>query len=182
MQEIICVLDMSGSMMPVENDAVGGFNQFLKDQKEIKEEANLTVFWFDDKFKVGYEGNLKEMEPLKEWPIGGMTALTDAIGKSFSHVADRFHKEKPEKVVMAILTDGFENASKEFTKTLVAKLIADHKEKYGWTVIFLAADQDAWNVSKTYNVGKGSTYSYDSANTRQGFGLMSTATGAARVK
>ena len=106
--EIICVLDKSGSMEMVATDARGGFNQFIKDQQKIGE-ANLTLIWFDHAFSVGYEGKLSEMKPIDEWPIGGMTALRDAIGFTFAHVKPRFTIESPEKVILAILTDGHEN-------------------------------------------------------------------------
>jgi hypothetical protein len=169
MQEIICVLDKSGSMHSVATDAVGGFNAFLKAQKEVPIPANITVCWFDDGFKVGYEGDLKSAPDVSSWPNGGMTALFDAIGKAFKHTGDRFAKENPEKVILAILTDGFENASKEFSKDTVANLIKEHREKYGWEVVFLAADQDAWELGAQLNISAGSTYSYSSKDTTRGF-------------
>lgn len=168
MQEIICVLDKSGSMQSVRNDAVEGFNAFIEEQQKIGD-ANLTVVWFDHGFEVGYEGKLSEMKTLESWPSGGMTALTDAIGKTFNHVQDRFSMESPEKVIMAILTDGEENSSKEFDNKAVSELITEHQTKYGWNVIFLAADQDAWSVAQHYGILKENAISYASADTRAAF-------------
>lgn len=173
-QEIICLLDKSGSMDSVKEDAKGGFNTFLKDQKKLGE-ANLTVIWFDHSFKVEYEGLLSKMKPIKEWPVEGMTALHDAIGKTFEHVSPRFSKESPEKVILAILTDGAENSSRSFSKEDVAELIKHHQEKYGWTVIFLAADQDAWATAEGLNIQQGNAFSYSSANTVDGLALYSSA-------
>lgn len=180
MQEIICVLDKSGSMQTVAGDAVGGFNKFLADQQAVGN-ANLTVIWFDDKFTVGFEGKIAEMQPLQSWPSGGSTALTDSIGKTFGHVKDRFSREKPEKVIMAILTDGEENASREFTKEKVADLIKEHQEKYAWDVIFLAADQDAWSVAKDYAIKQSNAFSYASAQTQDAFGLYSASVTRSRT-
>jgi uncharacterized protein YegL len=180
MQEIICVLDRSGSMQTVKTDAVAGFNRFLSDQQKLGE-ANLTLVWFDDSFDVSYEGHLSEARQLNLWPNGGFTALTDAIGKTFSHVRERFNKEKPEKVILAILTDGQENASREFSKQHVADLIKEHQEKYNWTVIFLGADQDVWTVAQQYSIRKENAFEYCSADTLRGFGTLSSAVYNARV-
>jgi Mg-chelatase subunit ChlD len=175
MQEIVCVLDKSGSMQSVKSDAVGGFNKFIYDQKEIGR-ANLTLIWFDDSFEVSYEGDLDMFNEVKSWPNGGMTALTDAIGKTFNHVRERFTNESPEKVILCILTDGEENASKEFTSEAVKKLIEEHQSKYGWSVVFLAADQDAWAAGGKYGINKNLCVNYDSQNTIGGFESMTNIT------
>lgn len=180
MQEIICVLDKSGSMQLKANDAVGGFNKFLQDQKAIGE-AKLTVVWFSDKFEVGYEGRLSEAQEIVSWPNGGSTAMYDAIGKTFSHVGPRFSKESPAKVIMAILTDGEENASREFGAEKVAALVKEHQEKYGWTIIYLAADQDAWKAAQQIGILKANTASYSSSNTRGGLADYSHMVTNARV-
>lgn len=181
MQEIICVLDKSGSMQATGSDAVGGFNKFLRDQKLIGE-ANLTVVWFSDKFEVGYEGKLSEMKEITSWPSGGWTAMYDAIGKTFNHVGPRFSKESPEKVVMAILTDGLENASSEFTALSISNLVKEHQDKYGWTVIYLAADQDAWAAAKQIGIAQVNTVSYSSNNTRDGFDSYTKLVSSARIQ
>lgn len=171
-EEIICVLDMSGSMYSVADDALGGFQEFIKEQKTLGD-PNITVIWFDHSFEVGYEGKLADFSAPNEWPANGMTALNDAIGKAFNHVSKRFDEEKPERVTMAILTDGEENNSKEFTKTMVGDLIKDHQDNYGWDVIFLAADQDAFLVAKDYNIKEHNAINYSSADTGSGFADLS---------
>ena len=171
-EEIICILDMSGSMYEARHDALGGFNKFIEDQKTIGD-PNITVVWFDDTWELGYEGKLADMPEQRIWPINGMTALNDAIGKTFKHVAERFEKEKPDTVIMAILTDGEENDSTEFTKKVIADLIKEHQDKYGWEVIFLAADQDAWEVAKGYNINAINAINYSSNDTRKGFSTFS---------
>ena len=179
-EEIICVLDKSGSMGIVADDALGGFKEFIKEQKTLGD-PNITVIWFDDEFEVGYEGKLADMPDPTQWPVRGLTALNDAIGKAFAHVAERFSKESPEQVTMAILTDGEENDSKEYTTESVGKLIKEHQDKYGWDVIFLAADQDAWAVAQHYNIKKANAINYTSDNTIGGFADMSRTVFASRV-
>lgn len=181
MQEIICVLDKSGSMQSCRDDAVSGFNAFLKDQQAVDTPANLTIVWFDSIPHVGYEGPLAEAGSLMLWPPGGSTALYDAIGRTFAHVKQRFTEEKPEKVILAILTDGLENTSRDYSQQAVADLIKEHQDKYGWEVIFLAADQDAWATASGLNISQQNSYTYDSNNTAGGFATYSAAVTRARV-
>lgn len=181
MQEIICLLDKSGSMASVSLEATKGINDFIKEQQKIGD-ANINLFWFDDDFEIAYVGPIKQITPIERWPYGGMTALNDAIGKTFSHVRERFSKEKPEKVVFAILTDGFENASKEFTLDMCAALIKEHQDKYGWEVIYIAADQDAWATAQKLNVRRDNAINYSSVNTYSGMMVMSGSVANARKK
>ena len=179
-EEILCVLDASGSMISVASDAIEGFQSFIKKQKEIGE-AKLTVVWFDDGWDLAYEGNLTDYEVPKTWPTGGMTALHDAIGKTFKHVKDRFSQEKPDKVIMAVLTDGYENDSHEFTKENITELIKDHESKYGWQVVFLAADQDAVAEGAAMGMQACNAINYTAGNTRKGFDSLTVAVSSYRA-
>ncbi len=181
MEELIVVLDISGSMKEKAKEAKIGFNQFIQEQKKVGD-ANLTVIFFDDRFDVMYEGRLSQYPPLFTYPWRGMTRLLDAIGKTFEHVRDRFTREKPGKVTLAVLTDGFENDSRVFTTETVADLIKEHREKYGWSVVFLAADQDAWDTAQHLNIGRHETHSYDSVDTVKGFGTFSHAVTESRTR
>lgn len=180
-EEIICILDKSGSMHAVADDAVNGFNAFLEDQKKLGGDAGLTVVWFDSNATLGYQGPLKDMQPLHAWPQGSFTALLDAIGKTFALVKNRFTVEKPDKVIMAILTDGLENGSHEFTWKLISEMIQHHQEKYGWHVIYLGADQDAWSVGQLLGVKQENAVNYASANTVSGFADYSASVTRART-
>ena len=164
MQEIICILDKSGSMAHIADDAKGGFNKFLEDQKELGD-ANMTLVFFDHEWEVRYSGPLSKCDGLLKWPNGGATALYDAIGHTMKFVASRFAKEKPEKVIMAILTDGQENSSQKYNAAMINTLITEHQEKYGWDVIFLASNQDAWQAASKIGIHANMTYQYDQVAT-----------------
>ena len=168
MQEIICILDGSGSMSTVADEAMNGFNQFLKDQQAIGE-ANLTLVWFDTGYDVAYEGRLSEAQPLTSWRTGSWTALNDAIGKTFAQVKERFTREKPEKVILAIQTDGMENASKEFTLQMVKNLIQEHENKYGWTVIYLGAGLKSASQAQSLGIGLQNIHVYEPVKTKAAF-------------
>ena len=53
--DIICILDRSGSMNSIQNDAIGGFNSFLKEQKEIEGDARITMVLFDHEYQLLYK-------------------------------------------------------------------------------------------------------------------------------
>jgi hypothetical protein len=162
---IICILDRSGSMSSIIGDSIGGFNTFLKEQKKLPDEATITVALFDDKYDLLYDNvDIKKAEELTEktWMPRGMTALYDAIGKTISNEKANFVKlgdEKPAKVLVCIVTDGLENASKEYNKDNIKKLIKQCEEE-DWNFIYLAANQDAMTVGSGFGISTSNTYTY----------------------
>lgn len=148
--EIICIIDKSGSMGLIKTDAIGGFNEFLKAQKEVPGEALMTVVLFDTDYKFLVEGkNIQDVEPLNErtYVPGGMTALLDAIGKTIDKAAERItsitDENKPGKVIVSILTDGQENSSREYSRKQIFDKIKHQADVEKWQFLFLAANQDA---------------------------------------
>lgn len=128
--EIICVIDRSGSMESIRSDAIGGFNRFLADQQEPEDPARLTMVLFDDQYDVAYNGmDIHNVPPLttRTFVPRGMTALLDAIGKTLNTVSARLAEipaeDRPEKIIVAILTDGHENASREFSLPVIRKSV-----------------------------------------------------------
>lgn len=163
--QIICILDRSGSMSSIMKDSIGGFNTFLEQQRELPDEATLTVALFDDKYELLYDDvDIKKVKNItdKEWYPRGVTALHDAIGKTINTVKANHKKlgvEAPAKVLCVIVTDGFENASEEYTQRDVRKLIKKC-EKDDWNFMYLAANQDAFAVGSSFGVSAGNTYNY----------------------
>jgi len=163
--QIICILDRSGSMSSIMSDSIGGFNTFLKQQKELPDEATLTVALFDDKYELLYDDvDIKEVKDIttKEWYPRGVTALYDAIGKTINNVKanhTRLGSERPAKVLVCIVTDGYENASKEYCLNDIEKLIKKC-ERDDWNFIYLAANQDAFDVGQSFGISGGNTFTY----------------------
>ena len=162
---IICILDRSGSMSSIMDDSIGGFNTFLKQQKELPDEATITIALFDDKYELIYDNvDIKKAKELTsaEWYPRGMTALYDAIGKTINTEKANFAKlgdNKPNKVLVCIVTDGYENSSREFNVDDIKSLIKDC-EKQDWNFIYLAANQDAFDVGSSFGVSAGNTFTY----------------------
>lgn len=164
---IICVLDSSGSMSSIMSDSIGGFNTFLKQQKELPDEATITVALFDshNNYQILYDNvDIKEAKDLtsKEWYPRGMTALYDAIGKTINadkSRLERLGREAPAKVLVCVVTDGQENDSEEYKLEDIKKLIKSC-EKQDWNFIYLAANQDAFVVGTSFGISAGNTHTY----------------------
>jgi hypothetical protein len=148
--EIAYVLDRSGSMASLASDAIGGFNSFLSSQKQLPGRANFTLVLFDHEYLVPHKGvDIQRVPELNEqsYVPRGQTALLDAVGRTIDELGARLaampEAQRPAKVIVAIFTDGFENASRVYTTERLAASIKHQQEKYNWEFLFLAANQDA---------------------------------------
>lgn len=148
--EIAYILDRSGSMQPMQEPAVAAFNDFLKVQLEVPGEARLTLVQFDDCYEVPVAAlRLQEVPQLTAatYTPRGSTALLDAIGRTLKDLDIRLQKlpaaHQPAKVILAIFTDGEENASTEYSAKHISDLIRLYRDTKGWEFLFLAANQDA---------------------------------------
>ena len=157
--ELVFILDRSGSMAGLENDTIGGFNGMLEKQKKQDGEANVTTVLFDDRYEMIHDRfPIHAVQPLtdKEYYVRGSTALLDAVGRTI-HQAGNIQKYLPadmkaEKVIFVIITDGFENASREYTYDRVSRMIERQKEQYGWEFLFLVANMDAVSEAKKFGI------------------------------
>jgi len=157
--EILCIVDRSGSMSSIADDAIGGFNTFLESQKTADKNGLLTLVLFDHEFTPVYRSIPLEKAPALDrttFVPRGMTALYDAVGRTLSiarsDLLARPADRRPSGVTVAILTDGMENYSQEFTGPMIASLIEDVRKEHGWEFVFLAANQDAMLAAQTMNI------------------------------
>lgn len=171
--EIVAIIDASGSMGPFVYDTIGGFNTFLETQKSLDGEANITIVSFDsvNPHNVLYDGvDVKVCEGLtaKNYIVGAMTPLYDAIGHTIISVGNRLsslpEEERPSKVLFLISTDGEENSSRDFNQIKIKEMIEHQKSKYNWEFVFTAANIDAKAVSG--DVGINCSAAYDQNHTR----------------
>lgn len=175
---IICLLDKSGSMgfNNIIKEARGSVNNFIKSQKE-KElgKATISIHLFDDTYESIYTMSpLKDAKKLtqKDWDAGGLTRLYDGIGMTIKNekklIAELPKKERPDKVLFLITTDGDENNSQEYTSSDQIKKLIKKQEKEGWNFIYTAAGKDAFTAGTTIGVSAGNTLSF--SNTSSGYG------------
>lgn len=165
--EIICVVDRSGSMDTIRDDAIGGFNAFLSEQKKVDKPCKFTYVQFDDQYEVVHNGvDIKNVPLLTAATFvpRGWTALLDAVGRTVNEVGARLsvtpEHERPGKVLFVILTDGHENSSHEFSRERIKEMITHQREKYQWEFIFLAANQDAFTVGSGLGVVRNFNFSH----------------------
>lgn len=167
--EIIFLLDRSGSMGGLEGDTIGGFNAFIENQRKLEGKTLVTGVLFDDHYEVIWNGVEAEKVKLtgEEYYVRGCTALLDAVGKTILDVGYRLTKtdedERPGKVIFVITTDGFENASREFTYGKVKELIKHQQEKYNWEFIFLGANIDAKREADNLGIHCENAFSFEAS-------------------
>lgn len=165
---ITVVLDRSGSMGPIAKDTIGGFNTFLTDQKkDPADEARLTLVQFDHEYNVIHSNMLLADVPeltAETYKPHGNTALLDAIGRTIATTGQTLsampENERPEAVVVVVITDGEENASREYTKAQVAEMVKLQTEVYKWQFLFLGANIDAIQAGAAVGVGYANSMNY----------------------
>jgi hypothetical protein len=173
---IITVFDRSGSMSSIANDMIGGFNAFIKKQRDAKiGECKITFNQFDDIFEQIYKNvDVNDVKDLTSdtYQPRGCTALYDAVGKTVNSVGVDLNalpeNERPEKVLVVVITDGLENASREFDAKKVREMVKHQTEVYNWEFVFLGANIDTWSTGESIGVAGCNTISYASTGVNSG--------------
>jgi len=157
---ISVILDRSGSMEVIRDDTIGGFNNFLEEQKKLPDKATLTLVQFDSQDPHEVVCHFKALAEVRALTAAtfvprAATPLLDALGRGIndleSSIAKLPEKKRPGKVMMVVITDGQENSSREFSKKQVEKMIKDRSEKDDWQFVFLSSDMSA--VSDAHGLG-----------------------------
>jgi len=180
--EIACILDRSGSMGNIIDEAIGGLNKFLDDQKAEDGDANITIALFDDHYDVIYDNvDIQTIPQITRdmYNPRGMTALYDAIGLTMTSIGKRLAKtaeeDRPEKVMIVILTDGQENSSCKYSASKIADMIKHQEETYSWAFVYLASNVDAMATGSAFGMRSINTLSFTSTTegTKSAFDNMS---------
>lgn len=187
--EILFILDRSGSMQSMATAAIAGFNSFLREQAAEPDPARLTLVLFDDQYETPYLSlPLCEILPLDatRYIPRGSTALLDAIGRGIDELGQSLAalpaEQRPASVIVAILTDGEENASTHFKIQDIQKRIRHQTDKYQWNFLFLGANQDAIASAVQLGIhhGNAATYVADASGQDASLGTFSRKTRAIR--
>ena len=185
--EVVFILDRSGSMSGLEGDTIGGFNSMLKKQREEEGDANVTTVLFDDEIEMLHKRvNIKKIKNItsKDYYVRGCTALLDAIGYSINFMINVQEKEERAKNVLFIITtDGYENASKEYSYEKIKKMITYEKERYNWQFLFLGANIDAISTARNFGISEefASNYVSDEVGTQITYEVMNSAISTCRA-
>lgn len=161
--ELILILDKSGSMYNLTSDTIGGFNSMIAKEKEERLPAHVTTVLFDNNTKELYRRRPIALVPQmteKEYIPGGSTALLDAVGNTITTMHNiPAVRMSGTKVLVVIITDGLENASREYNKQTVRRIISDRQEE-GWEFIYLGANIDAVKEAGDIGIGADSAVTY----------------------
>jgi hypothetical protein len=178
--DITIILDRSGSMDSVKSDTIGGFNSFLSEQQKVEGEATLSLVQFDDQYEVVYlDKDINSADKLTDatFQPRGLTALLDAVGRTINSVGQRLaalsEQERPDKVLLVVMTDGFENASREFNAAKIGEMINHQRNNYKWEFMFIGANQDAVLSAKEIGIPAAAalTYAANQEGTQMAFSM-----------
>ena len=167
---VALVLDASGSMGSLRSTTIESLKKFFDGLKSEEDMTLLDVWQFDDEVKHLTDSadlNAGAPQTLENYTIGGCTALYDAICIGIDELGRKFaampEVERPDGVIFAILTDGFENASHTFTRRDVKNRIEHQSAKYSWEFRFLAANQDAITTGRDFGLAAESCATFDAS-------------------
>ena len=144
---LVFVIDKSGSMYSSRDDVTGGFKKTIDEQKANKDgKVTVSLFTFNEKVEQKYLGvDINDIEKFHYSP-DGMTAMNDGICTAIDKVGEWLYEkdkrgaEMPGQTLVVVMTDGMENASKEYTLKQAQDKIKEQTEKYSWQFIYMGTD------------------------------------------
>jgi Mg-chelatase subunit ChlD len=182
------VIDRSGSMQSTASDVVGSVKQLIGEQKKNSGKASLTVTQFDHAYEVIHDfKDIQEVDEelfAKAYAPRGSTALLDAIGRTVIGLTQKLdslaEEDKPKRVIIAIITDGLENASTEFNITQIKEMIKE-EEALGWDCMFIGATLDTIDIAKNFGFSAHKTAVYETAKFSNSMQLINEQVSKARL-
>lgn len=160
---LLIVLDRSGSMGSIRDDMVGGLEQLLRTHATEPGLLRVDIVTFDDQIEVTHHF-ADPTDVSVDLVPRGMTALHDAMGYAINgfgaQLAALPEHARPGNVQVIVVTDGYENASKEYTAEAVRQLVVEQTETFGWDFVFLGADQDAVLTAGALGIAAGKAMTY----------------------
>lgn len=180
------LLDETGSMSGHKAATISGFRSFLGEQRAAQGSALLTLTKFDTYggFQTPYvDLDVNLVLPLTDEtfrPNGG-TNLRDALGSRVRALEERIAswQEKPQ-VLVVLLTDGEDNASREYSEPQVRDMIAA-KEAQGWTFVYLGSDANALNNASRLGFQPGNSKKFENQHMHETMETLARATTAYRA-
>jgi uncharacterized protein YegL len=167
--ELVVILDASGSMERLKQDVIGGFNQLVGAQKEGSGDCVISVVQFSS---FGQQKTIVQRKPIKHaahltnatYRVSGWTALRDAMGSVIDKVGNRLaetlESERPDNVIIAVITDGEENHSREYSAARIREMVTRQQDEYNWTFIFVGTNQDAVLEGMKLGITEGTTATF----------------------
>lgn len=170
----LLIIDESGSMSSIYDQALSGINETINGIRNAQTDYPNQMQYVSI---VTFEGNgmgavktrrdrvpVSKVEDItgKDYRPGGCTPLYDAMGKAISHLDSSINEG--DAVLVTVITDGYENASEEYSGAAVKELVSRQREK-GWTFAYIGANQDAVEVAKELNISNAMNFDASPAGT-----------------
>jgi len=186
--DITILLDRSGSMASVKSDVEGGFARFLGEQRTLPGECRLSLVQFDSEaIEAVYTAQPIAQAPDLTLVPRGWTPLLDAVGRTIVKTGERLAAEaesqRPGRVLFVIITDGLENASREYTKARVREMVEHQRRAYHWEFLYLGANVDAFAEAGALGISRdfAAAYAPSPAGVAQLFEMVSDKAAAHRA-
>jgi hypothetical protein len=173
--DITILLDRSGSMQSCQEGTIEAINAYIIDQRKQPGKCNLSLYQFDDRYEINYEGvpiNSAVLLNKFNYQPRGCTALVAAMGLAIDNTGKRLAEmpedERPSQVLFVTITDGYENASyhvewnRGYNKAIVKQKVDHQKDSYKWQFVYLGANQDAILVGSEYGNSSDSSLNFTS--------------------
>ena len=156
----LVILDASGSMQSIYNQALSGVNETIatiriaqKEHPELEQYLTLASFSAGENFlNTIYEATpIEDVRDItfNDYPLRGCTALYDAMGTTISELQQMLTHD--DRVLVTIITDGYENASRTWSGMQIKSLVEELRQM-GWTFTYIGANQDVDKVAESIGV------------------------------
>lgn len=174
---ILAIVDRSGSMFSCEADMRGGLDAFFKSQAELPGTCLVDYVQFDTVHEKVFEDRPVSLAKAVLQPRGG-TALLDAIGKSVTELGEKLaataEDDRPGKVLVVIVTDGYENSSVDWSYDSVKAVVEKQTNEFAWDFVFLGANIDAVKVGGMFGVQADKSITFNTNKTGETMTSLST--------
>lgn len=141
------IVDRSGSMSNLAEESSSSINNLIKEQAELEGKFTVSLYQFDTNYDKVFGPVLGKDAPQYRLHARGLTALYDSVYRAINETGEFLRnlteEDRPAKVVFTVVTDGYENASREVNLATLKQSIAHQTEKYKWEFVFLASGIDA---------------------------------------
>lgn len=157
----VIILDESGSMSSIYRPTIQSMNEVIsgirKNQKEFPDQRHyVTIVTFEGNGPEGIKTR-RDRVPIQtvedftdmDYCPGGCTPLYDAMGITLNHLESVILPE--DKVMATVITDGYENSSREYSGNTIKALVSRLRAK-GWVLAYIGANQDAVEVARELNI------------------------------
>lgn len=168
----LIIVDESGSMSHLRQATLSGINETISTirsaQKEFAETQShfLTLVTFDsgsnreDVRTVINRAPITQVSDFNDYQPNGCTPLYDAMGESLTNLEKYVSNDSSASVVVTVLTDGLENASREWTAPLLRRLIERLKEK-GWSFAYMGSAHNVKEVTDLLSIDNVMEFSHN---------------------